>query len=185
MLPVTHILTFTLALLCYGSAIWGGVRFFRVSDAGAARGKRLIAAVVVPSQVAGVWLIWHASPQPWPFALLSQACFVASLLLFWWAIHANRLQPLAFAGADGQPERLVMHGPYACIRHPFYTSYLLGWLGLILYTPCLFSGGILLLMGVLYRHQAIKEERLILQSPLAAEYRAYMLACGRFWPGRG
>lgn len=74
------------------------------------------------------WLAWLAAPAvlAGAIALAAWPAVALSLALASWAFSANRLgnfniRPIPKAGGA-----LVTHGPYRWIRHPMYTSFLLG-----------------------------------------------------------
>jgi protein-S-isoprenylcysteine O-methyltransferase Ste14 len=68
------------------------------------------------------------------------------------------------------------------VRHPFYASYLLTWLGgaIVSEQGWLFLAP--LVMGAIYEHSARAEKAKFLRSALAGEYRRYMQRTGRFLP---
>ena len=83
------------------------------------------------------------------------------------------------------PDTLVMEGPYKYLRHPFYTSYLIFWVG---WAIAIWSPWTLLPLAVLvsiYVVAAKGEEQKFSNSPLAAQYEAYRKRAGMFWPRLG
>lgn len=109
--------------------------------------------------------------------------FVLSFTLFWWTIYTHRNRPLKIAFLDHIPNHLVTRGPYRFIRHPFYTSYFLFWIGGLIASSnpiCLIG---VIAMGRLYVRAARLEEEQFLQSAdLRVEYQKYMDSTGRFLP---
>ena len=73
-------------------------------------------------------------------------------------------------------------GPYAYIRHPFYTAYLLFWLGCAIATSSLILFLVFLSLAVLYTIAALGEERNFSRSAISDEYEAFRKATGFFWP---
>ena len=55
-----------------------------------------------------------------------------ALALFAWAWISSRQKSSGIALAPDVPEQLVQRGAFACVRHPFYVSYVIGWIGLAL-----------------------------------------------------
>jgi protein-S-isoprenylcysteine O-methyltransferase Ste14 len=108
--------------------------------------------------------------------------YLGALLLFWSAIAANWKRPLALAFTREAPHHLTATGPYRYIRHPFYTSYLLGWLAGYFATGNAWTLAAPLVMGVLYVLAARSEERLFLKSGLATNYESYKREAGMFLP---
>jgi protein-S-isoprenylcysteine O-methyltransferase Ste14 len=83
------------------------------------------------------------------------------------------------------PEFLWTRGPFAYVRNPFYSSYLLAGLSVAL---MFFDYSTLVCQGLLLasaRAAARGEERKFLLSRLAGEYRAYASRTGRFLPRVG
>lgn len=72
-----------------------------------------------------------------------------------------------FAAAD---RGLVTRGPYALVRHPMYTSYLLSQAGYLLQTLSLYNGVVLLFGSFCNAGRAVAEERLLSAN---AEYVVY------------
>ncbi|WP_165837583.1 methyltransferase family protein [Zavarzinia aquatilis] len=107
-----------------------------------------------------------------------------SAALYGWAILTTRRQRLSLAFSGDAPDFLLAEGPYRLIRHPFYTAYLLYWLGgtIAARQPLL-----LLAVGVMaagFAWAALREEAKFAASPLAANYAAYRRRTGMFLPWR-
>jgi protein-S-isoprenylcysteine O-methyltransferase Ste14 len=83
---------------------------------------------------------------------------------------------------DDAPQRLVMHGPYAHVRHPFYSSFLLALLAGLLAAPGALTAVALGWGAIALHATAVREERRLLASAFGAEYRQYRGRTGRFVP---
>ena len=173
-----------LALSTQGSFVWAIRRFF-VAAGGMQPGMRAIAgagAICLGVHLAAiVWRLADPTP-PGPWSGLGLALYGTALQLFWAAVMANRERPLTLAFSEDTPQHLVQWGPYRRIRHPFYSAYLLAWLGgaavseqpLLLLTAAL--------MGGLYVRAARAEEEKFARSPLAPAYAVYRARTGMFLP---
>lgn len=107
---------------------------------------------------------------------------LVALGLFWWAVLATRkARPYAAFVAD-QPRFLCEAGPYRIVRHPFYMSYVLCWIGTSLATAGLRSWVMPAAMGVIYLGLALQEERKFCGSDLADAYSRYRSNTGMFLP---
>lgn len=136
-----------------------------------------------------VWFIeerWRVlsnrSPvPPWREAA-AVAITLAALALFWWAVATTRRTRLTLAFSADQPTFLVDQGPYAVVRHPFYTSYILFWIGAAIdgVSPLFWIAPIVI--TVLYARAASIEERKFVQSALATRYRDYQNRTGMLLP---
>ena len=88
---------------------------------------------------------------------------------------------MQLAHSAGSPECLHVDGPYAVVRHPFYSSYLLFWIGTaIIAGPVqwILVSILLLWYVVLARH----EERRFEATALIAAYRQYSRRTGMLVP---
>ena len=87
---------------------------------------------------------------------------------------------------DDHPEHLVTEGPYAVVRHPFYTSYIVGTVGCVMAAP--HAGTLVMLMVVVARLDATarrEERRFLASEEFGARYARYVRASGRFFPSPG
>jgi protein-S-isoprenylcysteine O-methyltransferase Ste14 len=125
-------------------------------------------------------LLFH--PLPAEDGRLAAALYLASLGLFWWAIHTNRAKPLSAVFSPDPPLHLVKRGPYRWIRHPFYTSYLLTWSAGVVATGRVWLICSLVIMTIIYWRAARQEEAKFLRSALASVYAAYRSRTGLFAP---
>jgi protein-S-isoprenylcysteine O-methyltransferase Ste14 len=105
-----------------------------------------------------------------------------ALALFEWARRSVRGRYFSFVYSHDTPEFLWRGGPYAHIRNPFYTSYMLTAASVVLMhpapVPIVAFGLLVLASGAAARH----EERKFLASPLREEYQEYAGRTGRFIP---
>jgi protein-S-isoprenylcysteine O-methyltransferase Ste14 len=167
----------------FSSFGWGVLRFF-VKPAGPT------ARAVVTAALGLFFGAWHmfaiatAATDGWRIAL-GIAAHAVSGLLFWGAVRACRSRPLTAIFEADLPVRLVESGPYAYVRHPFYTAYTIFWLG-----GWVASGSIVTLVSVpvmvgIYVYGAREEERKFSRSPVAAEYADYRRRVGAWLPRPG
>ena len=141
----------------------------------------MIMALVALTTVAFTVQIW-TSTRPQLIAWCGIAVELASLALFFAAIRASRSAALKAAFTSQSPHTLLRTGPYGVLRHPFYTSYVLFWIG---WTLALFNLWVLpptLILIVLYVLAARREEKKFDNTEMAAEYADYRAKTGFMWP---
>lgn len=102
--------------------------------------------------------------------------------LFLWACAATRRDRPAVAFSRSDPVRLFDAGPFRFVRHPFYTSYLLFWVGCAVATSSLLVDAITILLITIYSAAALQEQNAFLSSALRPDYEAYRSTTGFFWP---
>lgn len=173
--------TTVLAISCFASFYWA-LKFFFAQKAPTETGMRLINLMgPVFTLVHIAMLSFHSSQSP---RLLGTgfALYLLSLILFWWTIRTNRKRPLTLAFSEDKPEHLVKEGPYAWVRHPFYTSYTIAWIAGVIATAYPLLIVTVIAMLAIYVRAAHLEEGKFATTPLAAEYEAYTRRTGRFFP---
>lgn len=175
-------LTLMLAVACYGSAVWGAMFYFRTEDRGARWGKRVISVAGGTGMIAALALLATSTSPPLPQAVAASAIYLASTALFWWAWRSTRQEVMQFAFSMQVPQRLHVTGPYALVRHPYYSSYVLSWTALAVAVPSVPTMASLAGMTGVYWMAASAEERRIMRSPCADAYDRYRADVGRFLP---
>ena len=113
---------------------------------------------------------------------LATLASLASIGLIAMTVGSHRV-PLALWHQDNDaPVELVTWGPYAYVRHPFYTSFLLAFLAAAIALPHLLTIGCLVYAGIALTMTAAREERRLAASDFGASYNDYMTSTGRFFP---
>lgn len=158
-----------------------GMQFGFAPGPGRAAVRALLLASIAAAIGVAVYFGW-AVPDPTPWLAAPGAVLAAAGcgLFVWCLLYHPRRPGKAFA-AD-PPTAVVLGGPYRLARHPIYLSYLLALGGTALLAHSWAVAGLGVWMAVLYWYAARTEERLILTSPHAAGYAAYMRRAGPFWP---
>ena len=106
-----------LLLACLSSFVWGMRRFF-IQPAGSTTGMQITKICgLLFSVLHFVMIVLQNVTHPGR-ALLATLVYCASLVLFWWAVYANREKPLSAVLSPDLPMHFVSHGPYTCIRQP-------------------------------------------------------------------
>jgi len=113
---------------------------------------------------------------------LGWALYAASIGLFWWSVRTTRDRPLSWAFSWGQPDHLVVTGPYRLVRHPFYSSYLCAWVAGVLTTAFFPLVVCVVLMAFLYLRASECEERKFLETSFKDEYADYKAKTAKFVP---
>lgn len=146
------------------------------------RGMRVIGTISIIAMAVFTWFLFMAPLSDlWPAASILS---VGSLALFVWTVRTTRHAGFALAFAGAQSPRLLMSGPFHYIRHPFYTAYLIFWLGTFFATSSSLSLSGFVVLLVCYVIAAREEERIMSRGQLAAEYAGYASKTGMFLPRR-
>ena len=67
-------------------------------------------------------------------------------------------------------------------HRPFYVSYMVAFLGVALAFPSMIVAGVCLINVGLFAYMALDDERVLLASPLGADYKSYKIRVGMFLP---
>jgi protein-S-isoprenylcysteine O-methyltransferase Ste14 len=122
------------------------------------------------------------APLNTPFTVAGLAGLAASLALFEWARHSIRGRTFTVFFTDDTPQFLWKGGPYAYVRNPFYTSYMLAYASVAIALQSLAALVLLAGMMVFYHLAALREEQKFARSVLATDFEAYKRRTGRFLP---
>ncbi len=114
--------------------------------------------------------------------IIGLVCLTLSTGLFILTARVHKERKLSPINSLDSPVHLVQRGPYKHIRHPFYTSYLLSFLGGAIVANSMWAMAGVLAIFYLYTQAADQEEEKFLQSPLADNYRSYRNRTGKFFP---
>lgn len=149
-------------------------------DGGAQLGQLSFASVMVCVLFFGLYqgLIWYR-------ALCGGVLALMALVLYEWTRRTVMDRHL-YTGLGGEvPAAVCESGPYRFVRHPFYLSYMVAFLGAVVAFPSLETAGVCILAIALFIYMAYDDERVLLRSALAADYGAYRRRVGMFLPGVG
>lgn len=172
------------AVFCFASFGWAMAGHFRPS--GRPPGITFVTAAL--GAIFTGQHLWALYEGPVRLPGSGTLLYCASAVLFWWAIRVTRGRGFGVIHQAHCPQSIVAAGPYRMIRHPFYASYLLAWIAGFVATASPALALAAPMMGALYLHAALREEKEFSAGALAADYRGYMRATGRFlptlWPRR-
>jgi protein-S-isoprenylcysteine O-methyltransferase Ste14 len=135
----------------------------------------LVAYLVSPSSMA-----WSSVALPEKLRLLAAGLFALGGFLLIWTLSSLG-KNLTDTVVTRRDHKLVTHGPYQWVRHPFYDSVAL----LVLSSSLIAGNWFLLLAGaallaLIWMRTAKEEEMLIAR--FGSAYQAYMRRTGRFLP---
>jgi protein-S-isoprenylcysteine O-methyltransferase Ste14 len=131
-------------------------------------------------QLVGVALV---RPRSDNLAIAAIVMYTLTIALWLSAIESANRTRLQRSFVDYPlPDRLLTHGPYRWVRHPFCLGYIVGAIAPIVATGHPFFLIIGLAMTAIVVAAAVREERVWLASPRADEYRAYRRRTGMFVP---
>jgi protein-S-isoprenylcysteine O-methyltransferase Ste14 len=162
-----------------GSFAWG-LRGHFVGDK-TPGAVHVINALSIAAIAVFLFALWKTDAPDWRRAV-GFFLHLLAIVLFVWAILATRQNRPALAFAGKRPNHLFRRGPYTYIRHPFYTAYLLFWLGCAVATSSLIMVVLFVSLAAIYTLAALGEERNFLRSTMRDEYEAFRNATGFFWP---
>jgi protein-S-isoprenylcysteine O-methyltransferase Ste14 len=158
---------------------WGVIAHFRSSRT--PTGMRLISIVSLLSIVVVEFQAWQR-PLPPLWVGLGLTFHLVSLSLFLMAVRETRKKRLTLAFDDDHPTFLVATGPYRYIRHPFYASYILFWIGCSAALRDPYVATLAIIIFLLYFLAAHREEEKFNSSTLRNLYQGYKQDAGFLWP---
>lgn len=173
-----------LALYCIGCTYvaWGTYRFFTRPDGKMAPAMAWLTRFSYIGGGIEVYDLIRSDSAPPAQSFAGMAMMIVAIGLYGWSIAIHRSKPPSLAYSKDRPERLVTRGPYALVRHPFYTSYLIAWLAPAVASGKLTSYLATLVVTIFFEVAARQEERKFLTSELSGEYARYIAHTGRFLP---
>lgn len=159
--------------------IWGRLYFFKIS--GGTRRSVALAydSAVILQVVCTYYFLFTLELDSRIWILFAAICYLCSIAIFWWAIFTAKELDFAFSNRVGS---IVTTGPFRFVRHPFYLSYVLAWIGNSLLFNSLILWITLFYLMTFYFLSAKKEEKVILKSVYSKEYEQYIQEVGMFLP---
>ena len=189
-MDILEVMMLLLGVVCCLSFIWA-VRWHFVRHSGMRAGMRILSLFTL---FGFSWFLYSSvshlgrsmgpgkNASDFPAYLAATVLIIVSLCLFWCSVAMTRVQPLTLAFALDAPTYMHVRGPYAYVRHPFYSSYVIFWLATAVAERNLLGWLILILMTALYSIAAKREEKKFALSPLAATYSDYRGRTGMLIP---
>jgi len=111
-------------------------------------------------------------------AAFGAALSVLSVALYEWARRTIVGRRFAIALAEEVPEAICEDGPYRYMRHPFYLSYVLASLGMLVATLNPVAAAVFIFNSTVFTYMARDDERTLQASVLSSDYDAYRQRVG-------
>jgi len=145
---------------------------------------RLLSLVSLLAYMSYLGLLFWQGCDAAAWTTLGLVCFALSIALFWWTVITTKRDRLRVAYTDADPSTIHVGGPYAHVRHPFYLSYIIFWVGTALVAGS-WQGVPALILILWYIHIAQDEERRFRSSLLSTGYATYRARIGMLLPRLG
>jgi|SRR3569833_353287 len=176
MLRIISIATYVVGFLCIS---WPIFFFFHVPSKMPVqiRWLSLSGLISFALEISGAFVASGKVPMA-----VGEVLLLSSLVLFWSAVNTARGAELGIAYARHEPRKMLREGPYRWIRHPFYSSYLLFWVGGAVASGDIFVAVVPAIMAIFYWFAAKSEEVQLRASKFGGEYERYMRRTGMFFP---
>ena len=166
-----RIVTISVCLAAFASFGWGVLWFF-TKPSGLTWRAAMVAVVGLCLSVWNVFGAWRSPVGDWTL-LAAAGLHLIAAALFWAAASACPAGGLTAIYETDVPTHVVRGGPYRFMRHPFYTSYTLYWIGGAVASASPISIAGALVMAAIYAHAARAEERKFAASAIAGAYAKY------------
>jgi protein-S-isoprenylcysteine O-methyltransferase Ste14 len=149
----------------------------KLRDTGAVLGQLSFASGMMCVVIMGLYYGLHVLP-----AICGAIFDLVSVLLYEWT-RRTVVDRNFYVGLGGEvPAAVCDAGPYRWMRHPFYLSYILAFLGVAIAFPSPLVAAVCLLNIGLFVYMAHNDERTLMASILAPSYESYKMRVGMFLP---
>jgi protein-S-isoprenylcysteine O-methyltransferase Ste14 len=118
----------------------------------------------------------------WPLAACGAVLASSSVVLYEYTRRTVVDRNFYTALGGVVPAGVCERGPYRYIRHPFYLSYMVAFLAVMVAFPSPVTAAVCALNIALFVYLAFDDERVLLRSGLAGDYEAYRKRVGMFVP---
>jgi protein-S-isoprenylcysteine O-methyltransferase Ste14 len=171
---------FLLSTIIFTTFAWAIRRHF-VSEGPNPR-MRALAILGLINFVVYVERLLFSPHSYWSPYVVGAALHLTSVYIFLMAVLATRERKLHIAFSEAPSDFIITSGPYAYLRHPFYVSYTIFWIGCAIETLSFACAPLSVLLFGFYVSAARQEEDRFLTSAAATAYREYKAKVGLFWP---
>ncbi|MBC2668154.1 methyltransferase family protein [Novosphingobium piscinae] len=167
----------TIAIVPFGLFASAGIWHFGGKQKS---GTAVVSIASVVGFVAMLTALWSA--EGFTFTVIPGLVLqLGSAFLFGWSVGTSGQRTLSLAYSPNCSPRLVTEGPYAVVRHPFYTSYILYWLGNALVAPTPYTIGSAATLVLIYLHASRGEDAFLTQR-FGDEFVQWQRRTGAFFP---
>lgn len=172
----------TLALLCFGSFFWSVIGVFRKPDEGVSKMYRVLQVSSAWTWFYSMYAIFISKHEVLWAQVLAFFLICFSLWVFWKTRIWIREKDFALVFNDESPSHLETNGPFRWVRHPFYSSYLLCYFSVFVFTLDPLMAFTVAFMVVLYLKALRDEERKFHSEGFSESYRQYSAKTGALFP---
>ena len=118
----------------------------------------------------------------WYQVVCGAALAFCSIVLYEWTRRTVIDRNFYVALGGEVPATVCETGPYRFVRHPFYLSYMIAFLGMLAAFPSVVLASVCVLNIALFVYMAFDDERVLVRSPLGADYLRYRTRARMFLP---
>jgi protein-S-isoprenylcysteine O-methyltransferase Ste14 len=183
MAKILHLVLVLWMAVPFSYFISGGANIFTVPklrDTGAVLGQLSFVSGMACVFVMGLFYALRV-----PAAVCGAILALGSFVLYEWT-RRTVIDRNFYVGLSGEVPGVVCDaGPYRHVRHPFYLSYMLAFVAVAVAFPSFIVSGVCVANIGLFVYMALDDERVLLRSPLAADYASYKMRVGMFLPPFG
>ena len=143
-------------------------------------GTNLVSLASIVGFLAMVFALWFQESL-YAWSILGVAFQMMSVFLFGWCVGTSGKRNLSLAFSPNCSPRLMTEGPYSVVRHPFYTSYMIYWIGNAIIATSIFTIGAAVILGILYLYTSRREDEFLAER-FAGEFSQWRANTGAFFP---
>lgn len=170
-------------VIAFTHFLYGGARTFKWND-----GDELASGLAQLAFVGGplaAFLLAFRTRITLENGLAALTLLLVAVTLYEWARRTVQGRGLHIAWSGDVPESLCADGPYRLVRHPFYLSYMLAFVALVVAIPTLPVMAVTVAGLALFAHAIVSDERSLANSSLGDAYSDYKRSTGMLIPRLG
>ncbi len=174
-----NILVFFALTTNIAGLVWARFRFFKVSNTSSKKSTYFYDPAVAIQIITPYYYLFSKGQLGEAQSVIFVVLYCAGFALFWWSIFTATALDFAFSSNVG---KLITKGPFNIVRHPFYSSYSLLWIGNTILVNSIYLWFTVFYLMAFYLSSARSEEKAIEKSAHSIEYAIYKTKVGMFLP---